>query len=186
MTTWPTGWHPATGCGWRCPPAIGPSSGRLADKATLTLQAGTLDLPDPDRGPRLDPAAARAFARRRVRPSSAPACWSREATVDPLTGRHVLTIVEDTGDTAEPHGLTHGETMTERWEIAPDDPLSARATITWDQRLSREGWAVQTLAETEMTGNATHLRMTARVTAWEGAAKLFEREETVEVPRDWV
>jgi hypothetical protein len=76
--------------------------------------------------------------------------------------------------------------MTERWEIAADDPLSARVTITWDQRLSRDGWSVQTLAETSMTGNATHLRMAARVTAWEGTEKVFEREETVEVPRDWV
>jgi hypothetical protein len=115
-----------------------------------------------------------------------PGEWSRRATVDPVSGRHILTIVEDTGDTIEPHGLTHGERVEERWEVAPDDPLSARATITWDQRLSRGGWSVQTLAETEMTGNATHLRMTARVAAWEGTEKVFEREETVEVPRDWV
>jgi hypothetical protein len=115
-----------------------------------------------------------------------PGTWSRRATVDPLTLGHVLTATDDTGDTQEPHGLTHGETVTERWEIAPDDPLTACATIIWDQRLTREGWAVQTLAETEMTGNATHLRMTARVTAWEGADKVFEREETVEVPRAWL
>ena len=58
--------------------------------------------------------------------------------------------------------------------------------ITWDQRLSREGWAVRVLAETEMSGNASHLRMTARVTAWEGTDKVFERDEAVEVPREWV
>ena len=107
-------------------------------------------------------------------------------TVDPLNGRHLLTIVEDTGDTVEPHGLTHGETMTERWEIDPDDPLSARATILWEQRLSRGEWAVQTLAETEMTGTPAHLRMNARVTAWEGTTQVFKREEDAEVPRDWV
>lgn len=157
----------------------------LPGKATLILQAGTLDLPVLTGAPDWIPPPPEQLPEPR-QSIARPGRWSRETTVDPLTGRQVLTIVEDTGDTREPHGLTHGERMTERWEIAPDDPLSARATITWDQRLSRDGWSVQTLAETEMTGNATHLRMTARVTAWEEAEMVFEREETVEVPRDWV
>jgi uncharacterized protein len=157
----------------------------LPVKSTLTLQAGALDLPVLTDAPDWTPLPPEPLPDPR-QTVARPGRWSRKASVDPQTGRHVLTIVEDTGDTAEPHGLTHGETVTERWEIAADDPLSARATITWDQRLSRVGWAVQTLTETEMTGNATHLRMTARVTAWDGADKVFEREETVEVPRDWV
>jgi hypothetical protein len=157
----------------------------LPTKATLTLEAGTLDLPVLSDAPGWTPPLPEPLPD----PSQTvtrPGRWSRDETVDPLTGRKILTVIEDTGDTLEPHGLTHGETVTERWEIDLDDPLSARATILWDQRLSRDGWAVQTLAETEMTGNATHLRMTARVTAWEGVEKVFEREETVDVPRDWV
>jgi predicted acyl esterase len=157
----------------------------LPVKAMLTVKEGTLDLPILTDAPDWTPPPPEPL----TEPSQTvtrPGAWSRKATIDPLTLRHVLTVTDDTGDTAEPHGLTHGETVTERWEVSPDDPLSARATITWDQRLRREGWSVQTLAETEMTGNATHLRMTARVTAWEGAEKVFEREETVEVPRDWV
>jgi uncharacterized protein len=154
-------------------------------KTTLTLHFGTLDLPVLTDAPDWAPPPPEPLPAPRQTVARAGR-WSREASVDPQTGRHILTIVEDTGDTVEPHGMTHGETMTERWEIAADDPLSARATITWDQRLSRDGWAVQTLAETTMTGNATHLRISARVTAWEGAEKVFEREETVEVPRDWV
>lgn len=152
--------------------------------ASLTLHGGTLDLPTLAAAtdwtpppPEPLPAPTQTQAR--------PGGWSRTATVDPVTGRHVLTVVEDTGETREAHGLTHGERVEERWEIAADDPLSARATITWDQRLSRDGWEVQTLAETEMTGNATHLRLTARVVAWEGQEKVFEREEVFEVPRDW-
>ena len=156
-----------------------------AVKATLTVEAGTLDLPVLSEAPDWTPTHPDPLPKAR-QTMTLPARWSREATLDPLTGRHVLTIVEDSGDTVEPHGLIHGETMTERWEIAPDDPLSGRAMITWDQRLSREGWAVRVLAETEMSGNASHLRMTARVTAWEGTDKVFEREEAVEVPREWV
>jgi uncharacterized protein len=157
----------------------------LPARAALTLQAGTLDLPVLTAAPDWSPSPPEPLPRPR-QSVARPGHWSRKATVDPLTGRHVLTIVEDTGETVEPHGLTHGETVTERWEIAPDDPLTARATITWEQRLSRGAWAVQTLAETGMTGNATHLRMTARVTAWEGEDKVFDREEMAEVPRDWV
>jgi predicted acyl esterase len=153
--------------------------------ATLAVEAGTLDLPvltgASDWAP--EPPEPLPEPRQTV---ARPGFWSRERSIDPLTGRHVLTIIEDTGDTTEPHGLTHGETVVERWEIAADDPLSARATIIWDQRLSRDGWSVQTLAETEITGTPTHLRMTAKVSAWEGPAKVFETEEAVEVPRDWV
>jgi hypothetical protein len=156
----------------------------LPARSTLTLLAGGLELPILTGGPDWTPPPPEPLPDP-VQTGARPGKWSRKATVDPLTGRHVLTILEDTGDTTEPHGLSHGETVTERWEIAPDDPLSARATVLWDQRLSRAGWSVQTLAETEMTGNATHLRMTARVTAWEGTTKVFEREDTVEVPRDW-
>jgi hypothetical protein len=157
----------------------------LPDRAALTLTEGTLDLPVLTDAPDWTPSPAEPLPppRQTVARSGQ---WSREVTVDPVSGRHVLTIIEDTGDSREPHGLTHGETMTERWEIAADDPLSARVTITWDQRLSRDGWSVQTLAETSMAGNVTHLRMAARVTAWEGTDQVFQREETVEVPRDWV
>lgn len=56
--------------------------------------------------------------------------------------------------------------------------------IAWDQRLPRKGCSAQTLAETELTGSAIHLWMTARVTASEEKEKLCEWEETVDVPRD--
>jgi uncharacterized protein len=157
----------------------------LPDGARLTLAGGALEVPVLTGASDWTPPAAEPLPKPRQSVARSGR-WSREMTVDPISGRHVLTIVEDTGDTREPHGLTHGETMTERWEIAPDDPLSARVTIRWDQRLSRGDWSVQTLAETAMTGSATHLRMTARVRAWEGSEQVFQREDTSEVPRDWV
>ncbi|NJS40583.1 MAG: hypothetical protein HC783_18080 [Rhodobacteraceae bacterium] len=106
--------------------------------------------------------------------------------VEPATGCQTLTIIEDTGDTVEPHGLTHGETMEEVWQIAPDDPLSARATIRWEQRLSRGDWRVRTLVETEMTATETFLRMQARLTVWEGDAQVFQRDWDDLVPRRFV
>jgi hypothetical protein len=153
--------------------------------AALMLQGGRLDLTTLTDAPVWTPPPPEHLPEPR-QTLARPGAWARTATVDPVSGRHILTIVEDTGDTREPHGLTHGETVTERWEIAADDPLSARATILWEQRLSRDGWSVQVLSETQMTGTPSHLRMTARVTAWDGAERLFDREEVAEVPRDWV
>lgn len=153
--------------------------------AVLTVEGGSLDLPVLLEAPAWTPPPPEPLPAPR-QSQTRPGTWSRRATVDPATGRHVLTVIEDTGATREPHGLTHGERVEERWEIAADDPLSARATIVWEQHLSRDGWSVRTRAETAMTGTATHLRMTARVRAWEGEVQVFDREETAEVPHDWV
>ena len=38
----------------------------------------------------------------------------------------------------------------------------------------------------EMTGTATHLRMVARLTAWEGEVQVFERSFDEEVERRFV
>jgi hypothetical protein len=66
--------------------------------------------------------------------------------------------------------------MTERWEIDPKDPGKAHARHVWEQRLSCGDWRVRTRAEAEMTGTRDHLRMTARLTAWEGDAVVFDRK----------
>jgi hypothetical protein len=76
--------------------------------------------------------------------------------------------------------------MTELWDIHPDDPLSARAVHTWEQRLSRGDWAVRTCAHAEMTGTATHLHMKATLTAWEGDQVIFTRDFDDKVPRRFV
>jgi predicted acyl esterase len=156
----------------------------LPERATLTLTAGTLDLPVLTGALDWTPPPPEALPEPRqtlVRPGQ----WSREASVA-ASGHHILTIIEDTGETLEPHGLTHHERIEERWEIAPDDPLSARAVIVWEQHLSRAGWAVRTKAESVISGTATDLVMTARVTAWDGEDQVFDREELARVPRDWV
>lgn len=106
---------------------------------------------------------------------------------DLLTGRRALVIEDDLGDHENmTHGLITGETLSERWEIDPDDPLSARALQRWEQRLSRGGWSVRTLAEAEMTGSETHLRLAARLRAWEGETLVFERHWDEEVARSFV
>jgi putative CocE/NonD family hydrolase len=157
-----------------------------AHAGVLTVTAGALGLPIlPEAAPDWQPPDPEPLPFPRQR-TQRPGAWSRQTVVDPATGRQTLTIIEDIGDTVEPHGLTHGETMEERWEITPDDPLSARATTRWEQRLSRGDWQVRTLVETEMTATETYLRMQARLTAWEGEAQVFQRDWDDLVPRRFV
>ncbi len=156
--------------------------------ATLTVTAGSLTLPvhhGADAPEWTPPPAEHAapWAHRVIRPGRT----RRAIEQDLITGTRALVVEDDLGDTENlTHGLISGETMSERWEIHPDDPLSARAHHTWDQRLSRGAWSVRTRAEATMTATATHLRMQARLTAWEGDTPVFERRWDDEVPRHFV
>ena len=111
---------------------------------------------------------------------------SRRIETDLLAGRHALIIEDDGGEVENlDHGLCTSEVMSERWEIGAD-PVSARAVQVWDQHLWRGDWRVRTRAEAEMTGTASHLRMKARLTAWEGDRVAFERSFDEEVERRFV
>lgn len=166
-----------------CWPFVWPSP----EAGTLTVTGGSLDLPV-HRGsaaewvpPEAEGAAP--WAHRVLRKGQS----ARRIETDLLTGRHVLVVEEDGGDVENlSHGLITGETMSERWEVQADDPLSARAVQVWEQRLSRGDWRVKTRAEAEMTASATHLRMVARLTAWEGDSIVFQRDFDDEVARRFV
>ena len=111
---------------------------------------------------------------------------ARRVEVDLLSGIRALIVQEDGGEVENlDHGLCTSEVMTERWEIGAD-PLSARAVHVWEQRLARGDWAVRTVAEAEMTGSATHLRMVATLRAWEGERLVFERKFDDVVARRFV
>jgi hypothetical protein len=156
------------------------------EAGVLTLVGGSVDLPVREASAvgwvPPPPEGATPWAHRVVRAGHA----ARRVEVDLLTGRRSL-VVEDDGGGVEnlDHGLITGESLVERWEIG-DTPQSARATHVWEQRLSRGDWAVRTRAEAEMTGTATHLRMVARLTAWEGDTLVFERAFDEEVERRFV
>ncbi|HCY99150.1 MAG: peptidase S15 [Rhodobacterales bacterium RIFCSPHIGHO2_02_FULL_62_130] len=153
----------------------------------LTITGGALDLPvhqgsvnewtpPPSEG-------AQPWAHRVIRAGKT----TRKIETDLITGRVALVVNDDLGDAENlTHGLCTGETMSELWYIHPDDPLSARAVHTWEQRLSRGDWAVKTYANAEMTASATHLNMKATLTAWEGDQVIFTRSFDDKVPRRFV
>jgi uncharacterized protein len=158
------------------------------EAATLTVTGGSLTLPvhqgtdSPEWTP--PPAEHAAPARLRV---ARPGRCSRRIERDLITGAVALLVEDDQGETENlTHGLVTGESLTERWEIDPNDPLSATATHVWEQRLSRGDWRVRTRAWAEMTATATHLKMQAQLTAWEGETVVFDRRWDEEVRRSFV
>lgn len=158
-----------------------PAAGRL------TLTGGALELPVHDgTAPGWTPpppAMAPGWKHRVLRKGEA----RRRIETDLITGRVALVVEDDLGDAQNlTHGLCTGETMSERWEVDPADPLSARTLHRWEQRLSRDGWMVVTRAEAELTATATHLIHRARLQAWEGGEMVFERHWDEAVERRFV
>lgn len=157
------------------------------EAATLTITAGSLDLPihagsDNEWTPP-PPEGAEAWKHTVVRAAKT----TRQIETDLLSGRTALVVNDDGGDVENLFsGLRTGETMSELWQVHPDDPLSARAVHVWEQRLSRGDWVVRTKAHAEMTATATHLHMKANLTAWEGDEMIFSRDFDDAVPRRFV
>jgi hypothetical protein len=157
------------------------------EQGCLTVTAGHLTLPvhqgSAHEWTPPEPEHAAPWAHRVLRPGKT----RRYIEDDLISGTRALIVEDDLGDAENlTHGLCTGESMSERWEIHPDDPLSARAVHVWEQRLSRGDWAVRTKAEAEMTATATHLRMQATLRAWEGDVLVFERAWDDTVPRRFV
>ena len=159
-----------------------------AETATLTLTAGALHLPvhQGATGAEWEPPPAEhaaPWAHRVIRPAHA----RRVIEEDLIAGTVALVVESDEGATENlTHGLIVDEAMTERWEIRPDDPLSARAIHSWDQTRARGDWRIRTRAEAEMSASLTHLRLQARLRAWEGDTLVFDRTWDDLVPRQFV
>ncbi len=112
---------------------------------------------------------------------------TRKIETDLISGKISLVISDDLGDEENAaHGLQTGASMSELWEIHPDDPLSARAIHSWEQRLSRGDWRIRTEAWAEMTASPTHLHLKARLRAYEGDALVFDRSYDEDVARQFV
>lgn len=149
--------------------------------ATVTLHEGELMLPVHEGGQDWTPPppeGAQPWAHRVLAKGHA----ARRIERDLIAGIEVLVVEDDQGEVENlTHGLITAEAMSERWSIRPGDPLSAEVVIRWTQGLRRGDWSVRTEAEARMTASETGLHMQARLTAWEGAAQVFERswDETV-------
>jgi putative CocE/NonD family hydrolase len=131
--------------------------------------------PPPEAAPKL----ARTFLER-----PAP---SRVASRDQLTGAATFEVHDDTGlYRIDATGLEYRLTSTDRFTIHPDDPLSARAEVTFEMHNGRGDWRTRAVTRTVLTATATDFRIQATLDAWEGDQRLASREWDVTVPRERV
>jgi len=161
----------------------------MAEAATLTLTGGALELPvrrsravaDEVTFPEAE--AAPPLALREIRPDA----HVRRTEIDQKTGIVSLIIEDDFGEYENPdHGGIAGSVARERWDIHPDDPLSARGAAHWTEIVERDGLRLRTEATCAMWSDRTHFHLSARMEAWEGDARVFARDHEESIPRDFL
>jgi putative CocE/NonD family hydrolase len=154
--------------------------------STLTLTQGSLSLPlrpsdDTDEWTFEAPEAATPWQVETIREGSN----SRKTITDWTTGIVTLEIVDDFGKVKDgDHGLINGSVAREWWSIHPDDPLSAHGRTHWTDELEREGITLRTEATSEMTSDATHFHLKARLEAFENDELIFEKDVQRSTLRD--
>ncbi len=82
--------------------------------------------------------------------------------------------------------LTVQTVVTERYDIRPDDPLSARAEVASTVRMRRGDWRVEARTRTILTATREEFRVQAILDAFEGEGRVFPRSWNTTVPRDLV
>ena len=101
-----------------------------------------------------------------------------------VTGTVTLVIEDDFGKVRDvDHGLINGSKAIERWDIHPEDPLSARGMCHWTDELERDGIALRTEAQCSMWSDATHFHLTATIDAFENGENVYHRDVTDSVER---
>ncbi|WP_299554810.1 CocE/NonD family hydrolase [uncultured Tateyamaria sp.] len=153
------------------------------EAATVTLHAGSLSidaLTDADTCHVEPPDAAAPWQTEELRPEA----HTRRQETDMVTGVTSLIIKDDFGKVRDlDHGLIHGSIARERWDIHPDDPLSARGTCHWTDEIERDDIHLRTEARCEMWSDATHFHLNAKLDAFENDIRVYQREITDKVPR---
>ncbi|MEQ6202466.1 CocE/NonD family hydrolase [Sulfitobacter sp. HNIBRBA2951] len=158
-----------------------------APEATqITLHSAAIALPQRpttggDEVSFLPPDAADPWKTEEIRPEN----HIRRQEVDMVTGIHSLVIEDDFGMVRDcDHGLITGSLARERWDIHPDDPLSARGSCDWEDTLERDDTRLRTRARCEMWSDATTFYLSAKVEAWENDTLVFTRDHEDAIARD--
>ena len=74
----------------------------------------------------------------------------------------------------------------EHWRVHPDDPLSATAHITWQQKGGRDDWHWGSDVELKMHADQHNFYVTGKLLAYENGVKVFEREYDDVIERQFV
>ncbi|MEL7092143.1 MAG: CocE/NonD family hydrolase [Pseudomonadota bacterium] len=158
--------------------------------ATVTLEDTTLDLPL--RSPRPEDETLAPFAPAQ---GAAPlqteqlteSTRTRTHTTNLITGVETHLTEADSGEERHLHtGLVVRNAFSERFDIHPDDPNSARATIHWLKSYARDDWHAQ--VETTVTVAALRevWQITATLTATDQDGAVHSQNWSEDIPRDLV
>ncbi|MEP1768704.1 MAG: CocE/NonD family hydrolase [Sulfitobacter sp.] len=155
------------------------------ETTTLQLQQGSITLPQrpttgSDEVTFPESVSADPWQTNEIRPGS----HIRRQVIDMVSGTHSLIIEDDFGKLEDAdHGLISGSTAKERWDIHPDDPLSARGACDWEDELQRGDIHLRTRAQCTMWSNQTTFFLMSKIEAWENDTLIYTREENDTVAR---
>ena len=117
--------------------------------------------------------------------SHRPSASERTVETDLNQGVTRVRVLDDTGEDEMPgHGLRTRHVHQDCWEIAHDDPLSAKSSTQFISWMSRGAWSVRTESESHFHCDAENFYVRATVRAYEGDALVSEREWAHKVARD--
>ena len=154
---WPLIW-PAP-----APVAVDLSAGALSVQALRS--AGDWSFPEPD--------AAAPWRTEQLRAEN----HVRRQETDMVTGVTSLVIEDDFGKVRDiAHGLIKGSVARERWDIHPDDPLSARGECHWSDELERDDIFLRTETHCAMWSDADSFYLSATVEAYENDVRVYNRQ----------
>jgi hypothetical protein len=167
-------------------PLIWPSP----EPVTLTLVAGrsAIALPVRPRSRKDDtppkfkaPESAPAFTRTALTPGSR----NRTIHTDLSKGETVVQITDTSGrNRYDDIDLIAEARSTERYSVIEDDPLSATAEVTWTWEFERGDWKIRTESRTHVTCTKRDFVIRARLEAYEGDRRVFERDFEERVARN--
>ncbi len=134
--------------------------------------AALAPFPPPDSAPKLP------------RTTLTPPAMARRACHDQIADAATFEVVDDTGRyRIEPTGLEYRLASVERYAIRRDDPLSARAEVTFEMQQGRGDWQTSAVTRTVLRATATAFLIDATLDAWEGEHRIVSRNWQVAVPR---
>lgn len=163
------------------------------EKVTLTIFTGESGLelpirparPEDAKLPEFQPAEnGPRFGSVRVRPDNERA----RVTLDHMTGIVTVDELDGGGLTRIPEfdNWEYGASTHKIYQIKADDPLSARADITWKKEYHRGDFRVDIEAKTHLSVTREHFHLKATLDAYEGKARVFSKEWDCLIPRDHV
>jgi putative CocE/NonD family hydrolase len=159
---------------------------------TLTLQGADCRLDLPQRRPSEADGQLAAFAPPVTAPgpreeSLRPDSTRRRVETDVAKGETVVTMVKDAGAAKLLEiDLTVDNDAVETYRIRHDDSTSAEGLTRYRHRLSRGDWRIETRTTTSLKLTATHFVASAELEAFEGAERIFCRNESFTLPRNLV